>query len=94
MKNNYVRYIVYFIICVILVCLGYYLGQNTGKHVKEIVSIPTPVEKEVIDTLYLTRDSLIHKVEYIDSIKYDTIEKVYILSDSATIELFYKLVSE
>lgn len=54
----------------------------------------TPVEKNVIDTLYLTRDNIITKVKYLDSIKYDTIEKIYVLNDTASVELFYKLVSE
>lgn len=54
----------------------------------------SPVEKSVIDTLYLTRDSLIYVTQYLDSIKYDTIEKVYKLDDTSTLDLFYKLVSE
>lgn len=66
---------------------------NDFKKPKTVV-IPTPVEKEVIDTLYITRDSLIYVTQYLDSIKHDTIEKVYKLDDTSTIDLFYKLVSE
>jgi len=77
---------------IIIFCVGIYLGYKSNKQEKPI--IPTPVEKEVIDTLYLTRDSLIYRTQYLDSIKYDTIEKVYKLNDTSTLELFYKLVSE
>lgn len=58
------------------------------------VTVPTPVEKEVIDTLYITRDSLIYRTKYLETIKHDTIEKIYRLNDSSSIDLFYKLVSE
>ena len=53
-----------------------------------------PVERIVIDTLYLTRDSIIYKTKYIKQIEYDTIEKVYNLDTDGTLDLFYKLVSE
>lgn len=72
--------------------IGLGLGHKTNKEI--IVRIPTHVEKSVIDTLYLTRDSLIYCTQYLDSIKHDTIQKVYNLNDSSTLELFYKLVSE
>lgn len=71
---------------------GIYLGYKNNE--KESPIIPTPVEKEVIDTLYLTRDSLIYVTQYLDSIKHDTIEKVYKLNDTATLQLFIQLVSE
>ena len=73
--------------------LGYGLGYKKGKKETKIIYTP-PIEKKVIDTLYITRDSLITRVKYLETIKHDTIEKVYILNDSATIDLFYKLVSE
>lgn len=72
--------------------IGFGLGHKTNK--ETTVHIPTPVEKSVIDTLYLTRDSLIYRTKYLDSIKHDTIEKVYKLDDTSTLDLFYKLVSE
>lgn len=72
--------------------IGFGLGHKTNK--ETTVHVPTPVEKSVIDTLYITRDSLIYVTQYLDSIKYDTIEKVYKLDDTSTLDLFYKLVSE
>ena len=83
-------------------CVGFIIGLFIGliidyiyykQHPKEII-IPTPVEKEVIDTLYFTRDSLIYRTEYLEEIKHDTIKKIYALDDSATYILFIKLVSE
>lgn len=82
------------------VCIGFFLGAIIGyidckhEYKNKKVDPPTPVEKEIIDTLYITRDNIITKVKYLDSIKYDTIEKVYVLNDTASINLFYKLVSE
>lgn len=82
------------------VCIGFFIGAAIGyldcKHEynNKKPDVPTPVEKEVIDTLYLTRDSLIYRTKYLDSIKYDTIEKVYKLNDSNTLHLFLQLVSE
>ena len=73
--------------------LGYNLGYKKGKNQKEIIYTP-PVEKEVIDTLYITRYKIINKIQYLETVKHDTIQKVYILDDSSTLELFYKLVSE
>lgn len=80
-------------ITIISSCISYKVGYKKGKKEKKIIYTP-PVEKKVIDTLYITRDSLITRVKYLETIKHDTIEKVYILNDSATIDLFYKLVSE
>lgn len=82
------------------VCIGFFLGAIIGyidcrnEYKNKEVDPPTPVEKNVIDTLYLTRDNIITRVKYLDSIKYDTIEKIYVLNDTASVELFYKLVSE
>ena len=72
--------------------IGFSLGHKTNK--ETTVYVPTPVEKEVIDTLCITRDNYIKQVEYLDSIKYDTIKKVYNLNDTTSLHLFYKLVSE
>lgn len=54
----------------------------------------SPVERIEYETLYITRDSIIERTKYIKYIQHDTIEKVYNLSDSSTLDLFYKLVSE
>lgn len=70
------------------------LGLGLSKS-KEQYDCPTrPVEESIIDTLYLTKDSIIYNTIILDSIKYDTIEKVYNLNDSATLQLFLQLVSE
>lgn len=47
-----------------------------------------------IDTIYLKKDTIIYKIQRIKEIQYDTIEKVYNLNDTATINLFYKLVAK
>lgn len=79
---------------IICFCIGFIIGLIIKPNEEKTVYINTPVEKEIIDTLYITRDSLIYKISYLDSIKYDTVGKIYNLSDSASIELFYQLVSE
>lgn len=71
---------------------GIYLGYKSNK--KESPIIPATVEESRIDTLYITRDSLIYRTKYLDSIKHDTIEKVYKLNDTLTLQLFLQLVSE
>lgn len=87
-------------IAIFYVCFGltfvicFIIGLTKLGHNNDNIDIPTPVEKEIIDTLYITRDSLIYVTQYLDSIKHDTIEKVYKLDDTSTLDLFYKLVSE
>jgi hypothetical protein len=54
----------------------------------------SPVERIVIDSFYITRDSIIERTKYIKAIQHDTIEKVYNLNADSTLDLFYKLVSE
>ena len=90
------------IIIVILIIIGtiigsYKKGYNEGyneckRELEDKYS--HPVERIVIDTLYLTRDSIIYKTKYIKQIEHDTIEKVYNLDTDGTLDLFYKLVSE
>ena len=90
------------IIIVILIVIGtiissykkvYNEGYNECK--KELEDkYSHPVERIIIDTLYLTRDSIIYKTKYIKQIEHDTIEKVYNLDTDGTLDLFYKLVSE
>ena len=72
---------------------GYNKGYNECKRELED-KYSHPVERIVIDTLYLTRDSIIYKTKYIKQIEHDTIEKVYNLDTDGTLDLFYKLVSE
>ena len=72
---------------------GYNKGYNECKRELED-KYSHPVERIIIDTLYLTRDSIIYKTKYIKQIEHDTIEKVYNLDTDGTLDLFYKLVSE
>ena len=72
---------------------GYDEGYNECKRELED-KYSHPVERIIIDTLYITRDSIIYKTKYIKQIEYDTIEKVYNLDTDGTLDLFYKLVSE
>ena len=90
------------IIIVILIIIGtiigsYKKGYNEGyneckRELEDKYS--HPVERIVIDTLYITRDSIIYKTKYIKQIEHDTIEKIYNLDTDGTLDLFYKLVSE
>ena len=92
-KENNSGFVIGVVCCIVAFCLGLLLGYIHFKTTNN-TDVPTPVKKEVIDTLYITRDSLIYRTKYLDSIKYDTIEKVYKLDDTSTLDLFYKLVSE
>lgn len=93
MKKTWINPIIGDLVCLML---GFLIGLGLGlkQNKKTIVNIPTPVEKSVIDTLYIKHDSLIYRTKVLDSIKHDTIQKVYNLSDSATLQLFLQLVSE
>ena len=101
-SNNTTLYIIIIAIVVILIVIGaiissYKKGYNEGynKCKRELEDkYSHPVERIVIDTLYLTRDSLIYKTKYIKQIEHDTIEKAYNLDTDGTLDLFYKLVSE
>ena len=98
MKKRDTRLTIFvFILSIIITVCSFYAGYRYGKTGIIRPAFPnniTPVEKNVIDTLYITRDNIITKIKYLDSIKYDTIEKIYVLNDTASVELFYKLVSE
>lgn len=75
--------------------IGFIFGVALGyKDCGDCKDNTTPVERIEIDTFYITRDSIIEKTKYIKIIQHDTIEKVYNLNDSSTVDLFYKLVSE
>ena len=83
------------IICLIIMwfLLGYVKGCNTCKKENKF-NYTSPVEKSTIDTLYVTKDKQHAKVKHLEITKNDTIETVYNLDDSATIDLFYKLVTK
>lgn len=97
--NKY--YYIIILICIILVWIFVDLSINRAykngyndclQELKDKYS--TPVERIVIDSIYITRDSIIERTKYIKVIQHDTIEKVYNLNADSTLDLFYKLVSE
>lgn len=89
-KDNIVD--ISFVIIIIFLCV--YIGKLNKKIEDNKREITIPVERIKVDTIYITRDSIINNVKYIKVIQHDTIEKIYNLSNDSTIDLFYKLVSE
>lgn len=98
MKKILSNYIIGFII-------GFYVGSIAIRAVlnadntayNNIINDNAIYEQPILpnlDTIYITRDSIINNIKYITKTQYDTIEKVYSISDTASVELFYKLVSE
>lgn len=73
--------------------IGYTIGYNKAKKENKF-NYTSPVEKSTIDTLYVTKDRQHAKVKHLEITKNDTIETIYNLDDSATIDLFYKLVAK
>lgn len=64
------------------------------RHKEDTSSIPEIPITTKVDTLYITNTEIKYKIKKIDSIKYDTIQKIYNLNDSATVKLFYELCSK
>lgn len=52
-----------------------------------------PVERNDIEELLITRDSLINEINQLDSIKNEKVIEIYNLDNDSTLKLFYKLVS-
>lgn len=95
--DKYGGYIIVFVILLFFVSMWFALGYTTGynKAKKENkFNYTSPVENSTIDTLYVTKDKQHAKVKHLEITKNDTIETVYNLDDSATIDLFYKLVTK
>lgn len=95
------HYIIIALVCIILIWIFVDLSINKAykngyndclQELKDKYS--SPVERIVIDSFYITRDSIIERTKYIKVIQHDTIEKVYNLNADSTLDLFYKLVSE
>lgn len=95
------HYIIIVLVCIILFWIfidlsidrAYKNGYNDClQELKDKYS--SPVERIVIDSIYITRDSIIERTKYIKVIQHDTIEKVYNLNADSTLDLFYNLVSE
>lgn len=64
------------------------------RYKEDTSSIPEVPITTKVDTLYITNTEIKYKIRKIDSIKYDTIQKIYNLNDSATVKLFYELCSK
>lgn len=90
-RGIYIDNMIYFIIGIVFgIFITYFCIPSKTKE----VYIPTKVEVKKPDSIYIIKDSIIYKTKYLKEIQHDTIEKVYTLNDSSTLELFYKLVSE
>lgn len=92
-KYILVPIITYIAFVILLVLISYRAGYNKAKNENKF-NYTSPVEKSTIDTLYITKDKQHAKVKHLEITKNDTIETIYNLDDSATIDLFYKLVSK
>lgn len=77
----------------LLAIVSYNAGYKKGKKESKI-EYTSPIEKSTIDTLYVTKDRQHAKIKHLEISKNDTIETIYTLDDSATIDLFYKLVTK
>ena len=88
------RAITYILFVLLGMILGFVLEYFLVPPKVETVKIELPVERRVIDSFYIVKDSIIYRTKTIKEIQHDTIEKIYNLDDTTTINLFYKLVSE
>lgn len=70
--------------------IGYAIGSCSNK--KEITA--SPIEKEIIEQLTVTRDSTLSAITKLDSIKDAEVIKVIELNNDSTLLLFKQLVSE
>ena len=84
---------IYIIINIFIFCIGFYVGQNyKNKYTTENIKLQ--------DTTYnhIVLDSITYKIKIKDSVIYklktemkDEAQKIYNLSDSATVKLFIEL---
>lgn len=93
MKKTLCNYIIGFLI-------GFYVGCIATRYTipkDEVKNVNTEYTEPIlpnINTIYETKDSIINRIKYIKEIQHDTIKEVYNITDSASVELFYKLVSK
>lgn len=59
----------------------------------KVLDDTSPVRRDEINKLLITRDSLINEINELDSIKNEKIIEIYNLDNDSTVKLFYKLVS-
>lgn len=91
--ENFNKICIYIIINIFIFCIGFYAGENyNAKHISENIKLQ--------DTTYnhIVLDSITYKIKVKDSIIYklktemkDEAQKIYNLSDSATVKLFIEL---
>lgn len=90
LKIIFILYIIFlFLLCIWNVNI--FLKNKNNNQIQPTI---TPNTRINTDTLYLKKDTIIYKIQRIKEIQYDTIKKVYSLNDTATINLFYKLVAK
>lgn len=100
-SNNTLTLAVIILVAILTIigCITAYYKKGYNEGYKKCLTeleekYSSPVEKIIIDTCYIRKDSIVYKVKYLEKIQHDTITKVYFLDDSTTVDLFYKLVSE
>lgn len=93
MKATLSKYIIGFLIGFYIGCIitRYTISKNDVKDVNAEYTKPILPK---IDTIYETKDSIINRIKYIREIQHDTIKEVYNITDSASVKLFYELVSK
>lgn len=97
MKATLSKYIIGFLIGFYIGCIitRYTISKNDVKNdVKDVNTEYTEPILPKIDTIYETKDSIINRIKYIREIQHDTIKEVYNITDSASVKLFYELVSK
>lgn len=92
MKSDKLYTIVSIVIFIVIFGLGVFCGYSFKKEKK--VPVIRPVEKNIIDTLTVTNTEIKYRIKYLDSVKYDTIAKIYALDDSSSVKLFIELCSK
>lgn len=86
------------LVCLIIALMLYifYINKHNQKieHKEQVIVIDTVYNKVVLDSIeynIIKRDSVVYNLK--QEMQYET-NKVFNMSDSATIKLFYQLVSE
>jgi len=92
MKSDKLYTIVSIVIFIVIFGLGVFCGYSIKK--EKTVETIRPIEKNIIDTLTVTNTEIKYRIKYLDSVKYDTIAKIYALDDSSSVKLFIELCSK
>lgn len=78
-------------LCVVAYIGGYCTARQQQSSIKPVDIVY--VDSIKIDSIKIVKDSIIYKTNIIKEIVYEEIEQANNLSDSAAVELFYKLLS-